>query len=461
MGRIYRLLVLLVIVVVFLVGTLYFLRGWQVQQDEMSTAQPLFTLEQKQQLKKISISNEQNGFSLSLQNGQWQLEQEESHYQDQEALNRCATQLLALSGQPMDTAEEDLSQYGLLSPAAVVNLFFDDSSKTTISIGIPVPGTSARYATINGENTVWLLEGSEICLKSYLDFISRKITAIQGQTFPNSIVLSGTVRPEPIELGYLKTQSATSPSQSMVLLSHHQYPLDYSKTSDALTSLLSITADKVVQVSPSTDQLVDYGLDLPYSTAEFTWTDEQELFHCLLLCSAPQDGFVFLIRAGEPVVYQVSVEKLPWLEFQYEDIVSRLLLLPYIQDVSSVQIQTPENSKEYTLVFSSNGDLTVTDEENHPIDSNAFKELYQCLVGIPGENYLSQPPEDKNTLLTITYHYEDGHQPDQIRLLEGPPLQLYLSVNGVTEFTTKEKYLDIIIQNVDRLERGEPLTPLY
>ena len=461
MGRIYRLLVLLAIVVALLAGALYFLFGWQVPQEEGPVSQPLFTLDQKQQLKQISVSNEQNGFSLSLREGQWQMEQGELRYQDQEAMNHCAAQLLSLSGQPMAESGEDFSQYGLLSPAAVVNLLFDDSSETTIFIGIPAPGTNARYAMIDEDDTVWLLEGSEVCFKSYLDFISLEITTAPSQAFPDSIVLGGTARPEPIQLGYPESQSSAGPSQSMVLISHHQYPLDYSKAGDALAALLSITADKALTLSADGEELTDYGLELPYSTAEFTWRDGETLFYCHLLCSAPQDGSVFLRQEGEPVIYQVSVEKLPWLELQYEDIVSRLLLLPYIQEVSSVQIQTAELSKEYTLAFSSNGDLAVTDEAQNTIDPNAFKELYQCLVGIPGENYLPQPPENENTLLTITYRYADGRQPDQVRLLEGPTLQLYLSVNGVTEFTTKEKYLDVLLQNIDHLQRGEPLTPLY
>ena len=280
---------------------------------------------------------------------------------------------------------------------------------------------------------------------------------------PGTIILGGTVRAEELKLGTENGTEAESVSISALrLLSHHNYAINYEKLIEVLQGLTQIDAERVVAYQPTAEDMEAFGLHQPYSTIEYSWKDtKEEKQTCVLSASAPQDGNVFLMRDGVPLVYEIAEDQLPWLEWQYQDVVTRFLLVPSIYEISSVEIESDTVYERYDLESVDSVLNRVTDSSQTQLDTDKFKKLYQCLIGIPAMNYAKEEEINAKCILTIIFHYKDGRMDSQIELKDGPPLQLYLSVDGVTEFLTDSKYVDIILENIENLKNRGTVKMLY
>ena len=137
-----------------------------------------------------------------------------------------------------------------------------------------------------------------------------------------------------------------------------------------------------------------------YSTVCFSYIDTVgETQSIELRASAPSDGSVYLVCNDRPVVYCTPLEALPWLDTQFEDVVSRLPMLFSIENIRSVGIKGPDTLVVFALSENS-GELLVTGEGGFPVDTERFRSLYQCLIGVPGEEYTRDGvPEDAQELI--------------------------------------------------------------
>lgn len=381
----------------------------------------------------------------------------EPAYLDQTAAVRAANAVRSLAGKP--AGETDLAQYGLEAPETVMTIRSGGDDRKLL-VGNEAPGGYGRYVRVDGTTMVYVTPGLEDALKSKLDFVDRKVVdapAAEG-VVPASLVLGGTARTQEIVFGIPGggSDGVVSPVQ-LRLLSHHSYSINYEGTVEVLQGLFHITAEAVACYNPTQEELEAYGFAEPYASAAYCWEGGK----CTLLASRPQDGGVYLMRQGVPVIYTISASALPWLDWQYADVVTRFLLLPDIYTLSGVELESRGERFRYTL-FSTDGELlSVEDGQGSAIAPDAFKAFYQCLIGIPAETYEPGPTAQEEAVLQIAFLYADGGPTDTLELTEGPPLQAYLTVNGVTEFLTKSKYVDVILENARRLPAGEGIVPLY
>lgn len=381
----------------------------------------------------------------------------ETAYLDRAAAVRAVNAVRTLAGQPVGGT--DLAQYGLEVPEAVITVRSGGDGRRLL-VGGEAPGGYGRYVRVDGENTVYLTPGLEDVPRSKLDFVDRKVVDVPAAegVAPASLVLGGTARAQEIVLGVPGggSDGVVSPVD-LRLLSHHGYGINYEGTVEVLQGLFHITAEAVACYDPTPEELEVYGLSEPYASAAYCW----EGGACTLLASQPQDGRVYLMRQGSPVVYIMAASALPWLDWQYADVVTRFLLLPNIYTLSGVELEAQGERFQYTLSSAGGELLSVEDGQGSAIDPDAFKAFYQCLIGIPAETYGPEPAAPEEPVLRITFLYGNGDPTDTIELTEGPPLQAYLTVNGVTEFLTKLKYADVILENARRLPAGEGIVPLY
>lgn len=457
-------------------GALWFMMDYNATPEEAVSASSsqVVTLYTKPEaaLTRLEIENQEGSYTLLPQGDLYTLEGYEAQHMNQPKLQSCVDTFSTVSVTLVDSQPQDLAQFGLATPAATATVQFGDSSFTLL-VGGQAPGSSGYYVAVPGDSAVYLMYGPDSLLKPALNFVTTILTTSPdptGQTavLPHAITLGGTVRPQPLVLGNRETTEMEKQMgiSGMVLLSHGNRELNYDKGAQSLSSLLSVTTDRAITYKPTPEQLAEAGLTEPYSTADFRWTDgagqEQS---CVLRVSQPKEGLCYLVQEGNPVLYEISADKLSWLELQYADLASKLFLTPFIGDVSKVTVEAPGITETYTLdavQLEDKEDYQATSSKGTVLDIQLFKDLYQCLIGIPAEEYTSQSPDpEAQVLLTITYHYRNGQPSDTVQLLAGPPLQAYISFNDKVEFLTKAKYADTILQNITLLEQGQALRPLY
>lgn len=108
-------------------------------------------------------------------------------------------------------------------------------------------------------------------------------------------------------------------------------------------------------------------------------------------CSAVnEDGVAYLMKDGVDVIYQISTQTaLSWYTYTYKDVVSVMNILPYINDVSSVELVL--GGKTYLFEMSGEDDELVVTCDGQTLDTDIFRKLYQLLLSIKNNEYLEEP----------------------------------------------------------------------
>lgn len=463
----------LLMILVFLGVGLYALKGYEpaekeaVPETEENAVVSLFTAEQED-LVLVKVSSQREEYQILVESGKAVLKSVEAVYFNETQVNHAVSAICGMQGEIIQENAENIEQFGLQEPQFSIEAVTSDGV-FAFYIGNQMPGGNGRYVMAGDTGTVYLVYGLGDVKSSVLEYADTQVVSSQmpDSMVPGSITLGGTVRAEELEIGTENgtengTEAESVSASALKLLSHHNYAINYENLTEVLLGLTQIEADQVVAYEPTVEELETYGLQEPYSTLEYSWKDTQkEKQTCVLSASAPQDGSVFLMRAGVPLVYEIAEDKVPWLEWQYLDVVTRFLLLPSIYEISSVEIESDTVYERYELESVDSVLESVTDSSQIQLDTDKFKKLYQCLIGIPAMNYAEEVETDAECILTITFHYKDGRTDSRIELKDGPPLQHYLSVDGVTEFLTDSKYADTILANIEHLKNGETVTALY
>lgn len=424
------------------------------------TKAPAFSVFPSEKLPhRICTKNETGGFVIIAEaEGQLTVEGIDPSLTTSSLLSSCLQLADNSTLEPVAAASDDLQQFGFEAPQASVRFEYGDMS-LQLEVGGAVPGQNAYYAWVTGSADIYLWSGADIFLLSAKDFVSTQLTPPPSSIAegPDAIIFGGSVR----ESSFVLTRDE---AENILYVSSQDKKrrTDRQAVEDITASLFSLQAETVEAYISDKDDLAAYGLETPYSTVCFSYIDTVgETQSIELRASAPSDGNVYLVCNDRPVVYCTPLEALPWLDTQFEDVVSRLPMLFSIENIRSVGIKGPDTLIVFALSENS-GELLITGEGGLPVDPERFRSLYQCLIGVPGEEYTRDGvPEDAQELIRVTFTFRDGREPAVMQLFEGPALQAYLSVDGETEFLTKSRYAEIILKNLQRLETGEDISPLY
>lgn len=451
------LLICSLIILVLLSAMLFFLmRPQQVQDPQIQATQPQISVfPENLHPKAITVNNSLGGFTATESNSpcieglapQW------TDLKDISALfNEMSNASLTFIKQT-----QDVSEFGLTSPIATVTVRYE-SDTLTLEVGGVVTGQDARYARLPNSDIVYSWRNASIFTGNKEEFIPLELTPTASAVSegPKSVTFGGSCREKPLTL------AQATDSELWVISSEDSKSTKQDVVDKTVMRLWGLSADSAALYMPTEEQLAEYGLDTPYSTAEFTYLDSSGKEQSVKICaSAPVDGQVFLTLNDRPIIYSVHAEKLSWLDLQYQQVRSNLPTLFPITSVERVDLSGPDFQKAYTITHTGN-QFTVMDQDGHSVEESIFRKFYQCLIGIPGEAFSEElPPENAPELLRITFHFSDGQNDVIICLQDCPPLQAYITVDGETEFLTKAAYAGIICENIERLTSGQEILPLY
>lgn len=465
--------------------TLWLLMGYEPAPDEntSSTASTAVQLTERSDydLDTVTVENEHGRYTVrNLGDGQYTLEGYEDAPLSNAMLKSVANAGVSLRADSVVVeSAEDLSAYGLQPPAVRLKASYTDGSDFSLELGAQAPANSGVYARIAGENTVYLLtkNSTNNIFNAPLQFIDKTIVEspddLSAQqsgmtTLPETVTFGGSFRPEEIVIRRVeKDDDDTAQSMGLDLfemVSPRARSIDSGDPVNVLSGLLSLSASEVSAYKPTDAQRDAFGLSEPYSTVRFTYLDAEEKEQTVLLRTSVQDdeGFVFIEREGVPVVYRVRAGSLPWYEMAYQDFLSKLQLLPFIDDVKTVTLDFEDGESIVCTLDGEDDDLVVL-MNGQNVDGKEFRQLYQNVIGIPSEDYTSEAPaEDAAVLVRVTFAYRDGRSSDTLALIASDASRkAFLSINGESEFYTKSAYAETLRENCRQLQNGETVSELY
>lgn len=237
-----------------------------------------------------------------------------------------------------------------------------------------------------------------------------------------AMTLSGSLRPSPVSMRYITAEDPSSLKMACNLLITKPYlrASDTDATASWDTDLVSLSAEGVTAVHPTSEELKQYGLDTPHSICELTvairkTTDEDgndldtpkvynTVTHTIRLGALRDDKDYYCMVDDIDVVYEIYAEDVPWAELTYDDLVNDNLFLRYITDISSISLSVNGKTSVLSLKHGSSFDgetSTATLDatlDGKTMDTDNVRALYrkimmvQRIAGAPKDTAVSGEP---------------------------------------------------------------------
>jgi hypothetical protein len=360
----------------------------------------------------------------------------------------------------------DLSIYGLDQSRAQVEIKTNSGKGTILYIGNDAPDRSSTYVRLEGQPQVYQAGKWEIdsLLQGIFDFVDREVSpqlpddGYGGFEF-SEITLGGTVRPDGI-VRVVYEEPDETPTTGRIsnpyrITSPIEEALNQDKGMTTLKTIPNIQADAVAGRIFGPEDLVPYGLDRPYSTAAIGGTLGQGLGGFSLRASRPDaNDNVYILREGSELVYQVAASKIPWLNVTWWDLMDKMLILPFIDEVARIELISPQRQTAFSL--NGEGDELKVESQGIVLNTDDFRKYYQTLLSAVYDEYTEERiPPGASPILEIVYRYRDGRTPDRISFYTAGNRRVLSSLNGRRPFYTYSTYTDKVLNDLDQILEGK------
>ena len=256
--------------------------------------------------------------------------------QNQTAVNLAAKDGYVFATVKTVTETDDLASYGLSAddPAATLTATFTDGTVKTLYVGTQTPlDSSSRYVREDGSNVVYAANVTETLLGPVTGFVDTGITDYTASEDDNAEGVSAASSPfVKIDIQNQNGTLSLSRSGESQPWGVNGLPASGDAVSTLSASLASMTAQDVVQIDPSDEDLSTYGLSDPAARVSMTTTGGETT--TLLIGGTNEDGQYYARLDGGRLVYTLSSSGTSWLS---DDEMSLRCLTFLNDDVSAVQ----------------------------------------------------------------------------------------------------------------------------
>lgn len=406
---------------------------------------------------RIAIRNAQDSFAVVATSEGYQVADIPNALVDADKFSSLLDAASKVTAVRLVVAEpRDLQPYGLVEPAARVEIAYRDGSALRLSIGQAERVTGHCYFRVEGDKAVYLMESARCAgfLLPAKGYIEDLITPHLALSSPLSAVLDATFTGGPLEKPVsLKATASGDPEVARMAMSfgtathlvvsegHGVYELDQTYGIEITSSLLGITAKEIVAYNLSPQEMEAFGFDRPTMRVEFDLKNglDAPLEH-YVLTFLKKDDTLYLTRNDEGVIY--VVDEPSCLQIDYEKLLVRWFLSPLLMDLKAVRISTAGQEYEFVLTGQTNADKRVTCN-GRELDIERFRTLYKLLTSVAHDGRILKGLSPQGEpLLRLTYLYQDeAKPPDVMELYPGDTRRVYVRLNGITELAMSDTYL--------------------
>jgi len=375
-----------------------------------------------------------------------------------------------LSAQKLVTEKPgNLADYGLAEPASTLKVTFHDGSGYTLLVGdLSSTIDNGLFMKFADDDTIYIssaaIKANATCKLS--DYISTTIvesntsveeTSTETVSFTN-ITLGGSLRedpiviePTPIEL----TEENTLASAYRIVSPCVSY-LNGDIFTNLTDNVFGIYATGIAYIHPTQAQIAECGLDQPRSSLSVTYKGGK---YTLSVGKEFGDA-VYVMRDGVDLIYEVAKTSLVWLDYQLADLHTSFLYVIYVADLAELEMSADGKTYDFKISHPNSEqptDVTVT-ESGKAIDGTLFKTFYQVLITLRADDAADEATGQSPLLtLKLTPTKEADAQPISVRFLPTGSHTCGIEVDGQMAFQTSISYVDNLLENLQKLMRGETI----
>lgn len=373
-----------------------------------------------------------------------------------------ATNCANLSFTKVISKGDNLKEYGLEEPKAIVTTKFNDDTYSTIKVGKDAPQSAGVYITFGSNPTVYLItkDIADTFMYGILDLVSLSITDTAADTEGTSaqrITLSGNHFDDNI---VLKENDDEAIDSSYVIISPVNQFANETESTNIANSFRGLFGTKAVCVNPDSEDLEKYNLSSPYAKANAIFSDVT----ISLLSSDISNDTAYIMKEDGKIIYEIASSSIPWATTSLKKLQNEVVLSPVKECVSSITVSTSSDTYKINVetktesVDDENGntqDVTTTNAsyDGKTLDETNFSTFFQNLgvMEISGEAENSS----NNPYITLTYSYNNGRSDDTIVIYENNGNKYPVSLNSNSCGTLNKNYVTKLLENTKALVKGE------
>lgn len=308
---------------------------------------------------------------------------------------------------------------------AKLEVIYADGSAIAFEIGDEAPSGEGYYFRESSSSAIYLVDAefADAVSQPSTSYLSMSPIVAPTTAQTNSgdtvvvrdVLLSGTVRPEPIS--FQVSQTPQNKDDNAQIMTGYHLTKPFYRNLKSGTNMLSVStysgfiANDIALLRPTEKDLAAYGLDDPYSLCTVnlsiqkstTTTDENgeesttfsfynTLEYTVKLGNKVKDNeerrYAVVYHGDElvPMIYEVTTSGMVWAEAQYDDLADPLLFFNYIDEVEAFTIALDGKTTKFELTHypdktEANERLKVVANGNR-YDTDTFRDVYQALMGI-------------------------------------------------------------------------------
>lgn len=306
----------------------------------------------------------------------------------------------------------DMTQYGL-SPAGLTVVAATADRIVTYEVG-NMSITGEYYIRLNGEDTVYLADGSLAAFRTGLDPL------LALETLPEDVSTVTGLTVESEADGYSIACRETEDGQSGWYRTDGETPvrLEPERAQELCQTLFSASLDHCVSWRGEDAAL--YGVDEPQLTATLSYRNGEGRAGSFSLLFGDYEGSeIYVCLAGSDMIYITSAETADALMYpDWERLTPATVMKLDTEAVASAEVEL--GGKSYELLrleeqserpsLDGENQVTVTDViyscNGLVLDTKRVEGWLMSLADMPSET-VSPPGEGRQTLLRLTLHWKD------------------------------------------------------
>lgn len=418
--------------------------------------------QQADSLVSAKITFDGAGFTIAKSGDQWQVPELDGYKQDSET---CAATVSALSQleaqEKVSDSIEDKARYGLDAPSFSAELSFGGATYT-VQIGDSTVDQTAYYATISGDDALYLLakETAGSLMHSKLYYLDKTIlpAANEDDATKTADVQTVTVTRKDLEQPIILSKSAKAGSGEDASTTASDLELTYpvkaqlqnGKAQSLVYSLFGLVATEVAAMNA--DQVyADYGMTDP--TAVIQIIHDGKTSEITVGKQADEKDQTYYVMANDNnLIYTVDGASIALITETVQDMMADWVIMPSIDTISEVALTVGGN--DYLFSLSGDSSSLSVKYNGAELDAANFKRFYQLLLDTPADDLNTDQPVSEPQAV-LTYRYRDGSAEDTIRMYQKDSRQIIVGLNGDYNFIGRAAYLEKLSAELINLLNGK------
>lgn len=459
MSRNIKILIGFIITVVIFAGAVVILRLTEPKDDNTddstSTTQSKLVYElNADDIESIEISNDSGEYTVIKSGDSYKIKGIEDYKLSSNYISSITGGLSSIiATKVVEENAKDIDRFGIDNPTATATVDFKGTKERTYTVKIGDTAINGDvYFMVDGDSTVYTGQSDQFAALSYDKLQTLDTTMISAEEGAEVNKLSYTTTDGKYLVVFEK--KGTGDSAVMEMTSPVSAEVNTTTLDTYINEIKALSAESVLAVDATDEQIEHFGLDKPYFTFSTTIGDKE---YTVKVSEATAGYYVCMLNDIKEL-YKVKTESLELPSKNPQSILRKSLISFDI--TKSEKLKLTANGVTDNFIFGMNDSNVVTvDYNGKSVDAAYYKDLFIYLMNAPMGEFCTEERKNAEEVAAFAFTQKDGTS-FSLRFFtddEG----CYVVENGKPVFTTEKSYIDTLLKNIEAFRRSDEIQQLW